>query len=329
MEQVPCSPKRSLWGLDDTNRKILFQLDVDAGISRQQFAKELGITRQSLEYRIRKLVEKGVVKRFYALTDFHALGLWQYNVFTKLQDLNKINEMLEYLVKNERTHWVTRCHGMFDLAYYLHVRDPAEFASIQNEINEKFGTSIQSRNILIIERILFFTKPFSEQSFAVEEFFYGKVKPKKKLGEKDRKILSFLSLDGLANSNEIAKGTGLTPDIVKYRIKKMKKNGLISTIRADIDFEKIGFNLFKVFIRLNSHSPDLFKRMEEYCKTRKHMIQYVRVVGPWDIMLECATENRAQLEHELANLRKEFAASIRDYEVLETYDEQKHSYFTF
>ena len=78
--------------LDGIDSRILFALDIDTDINHKEFAKELGISRQSLEYRIKKLLENKVIKKFYALVDFFALGYWQYKVYIKLQNRDKERE---------------------------------------------------------------------------------------------------------------------------------------------------------------------------------------------------------------------------------------------
>jgi DNA-binding Lrp family transcriptional regulator len=274
------------------------------------------------------MVESGIVKKFYALADFYALGYWQYKVYIKLQNQNQEKEMLDFIADDDHAHWVSRCRGSYDLIYYLHVENPAQFAKTQNEINERFGSSIQKRDVLIAEQVIFFSKPFTDGNCEIADLLYGKVNANK-LDDKNRKILSVLQSKGLAKKHEITKNTLLTQDIVSYRIMKMKESGLIHCIRADIDLEKIGFALYKVLIKLVNHSPKLFKKIEDYSRGKKHIIQYLKVIGPWDVELEYVTKEREQLENELDELREELRDSIKDYEVLETYDERKLNFFPF
>lgn len=323
---------RKIMELDSTDRKIAHQFDTDASISRARFAKKLRITRQALDYRIKKLVEKGVIKKFHIVVNFSALGYWQYKVYSKLKSLRPEDEkkMLDFLTKMDRIMWIAKCRGRFDLAYSVMIKSPAEFAELQNKVYGNFGANIQKRDMLITEHSLVFIKPFIEGEKEKKEFAYGGLTlGRLELDEKDRSILVACAERGLASVYEIAEKTCLGPDTVHYRLKKMKNSGLIAGVKAEIDLKKTGFLLYKIIISLNSYSPDLFKKIEAFSRSRKHIVQYLKLIGPWDIEIEYQVRSADQLQDELALLRNEFASSIRDYEVLEVYDESKFTFFPF
>jgi len=61
--------------LDATDRKILFELQADAGRSLEEIARRIGSTKTPVWNRIRKLRENGVIRGQTVLLDPEALGL--------------------------------------------------------------------------------------------------------------------------------------------------------------------------------------------------------------------------------------------------------------
>jgi len=73
--------------LDLKDRKILYELDLNARQSDSEIAKKVGLTRDSVRYRINKLVENGYINYFMTLLNSMKLGYDWYRTFFKFQNL--------------------------------------------------------------------------------------------------------------------------------------------------------------------------------------------------------------------------------------------------
>ena len=60
--------------LDDVDRKILRELQQDARASFKTVATKIGVSEATIFVRVKKLIEKGVVKGFKAIVDPKAVG---------------------------------------------------------------------------------------------------------------------------------------------------------------------------------------------------------------------------------------------------------------
>jgi DNA-binding Lrp family transcriptional regulator len=60
--------------LDDKDRKILLQLAVDGRKPVVEISNELGMPRATVQERIRKMTERGVIKRFTVIPDYGKIG---------------------------------------------------------------------------------------------------------------------------------------------------------------------------------------------------------------------------------------------------------------
>ncbi len=78
--------------LSAIDRKILYELDKN---SRQPFsvlAKKLRMSRTALEYRVKQLQEKNILKQFVTLVRPNAFGYQYYKIYLQLQNLNSEKE---------------------------------------------------------------------------------------------------------------------------------------------------------------------------------------------------------------------------------------------
>jgi DNA-binding Lrp family transcriptional regulator len=70
------------------------------------------------------------------------------------------------------------------------------------------------------------------------------------LDEKDLEILGQLDLNARQSATAIAKKLGHTPNSVNYRINNFEKNGVINGYTTLIDFFKLGYQSFRVYLKL-------------------------------------------------------------------------------
>ena len=92
--------------IDLLDRKILYELDIDARQPISALSKKVKRKRNVVEYRIKRLQEKGIIKNFVTLLDAGRLGLMVWNVYVEFQNINAEteSEITNYL-KDKKNVW--------------------------------------------------------------------------------------------------------------------------------------------------------------------------------------------------------------------------------
>lgn len=80
----------------------------------------------------------------------------------------------------------------------------------------------------------------------------------------DWQLLRLLQLDGRISISEIASQLGRSRSNVSERIEKLKDNGVLQNISADIDEEKLGFGI-SAFVRIQAGSSKHRKIVNALC----------------------------------------------------------------
>ena len=60
--------------LDLKDRKILYHLDLNSRQSFAQLGKKVGLHKDVVAYRVKKLQEKGIIENFFIIYDYLKLG---------------------------------------------------------------------------------------------------------------------------------------------------------------------------------------------------------------------------------------------------------------
>src|SRR3989344_8645657 len=119
--------------LDLIDRKIILELDVNARATFSEIGKKLGIGKNNVQYRVKKLLEDGVVKKFVTQFSLGTLGLSLGKFYLQLSgfEKGKEDEMYLYLINDKRISWVAKCEGRWDLMIGCHVESLSQLNSIK------------------------------------------------------------------------------------------------------------------------------------------------------------------------------------------------------
>jgi Lrp/AsnC family transcriptional regulator, regulator for asnA, asnC and gidA len=122
--------------IDDLDLKILSELSKDASISVPKLSKIVNINASVVYSRIKRLIKRGLIKKFTVIINDEALGLnvkalTGINMDSKLRD-NVLNE----LFKVPEVREVSEVTGRFDVLVTMNARSLDEMHQL---ISEKVG----------------------------------------------------------------------------------------------------------------------------------------------------------------------------------------------
>lgn len=113
-----------------------------------------------------------------------------------------------------------------------------------------------------------------------------------KADEIDQKILNLLSQNAKLSSQQLAEKVGASSASVWRRVKAMEEAGIIGGYEAQIDYEKLGFELTAFAqVTLNRHSKDNVGLFEEAVNHMPEILACHSVTGQSDYILQILVKN--------------------------------------
>ena len=73
--------------IDLKDRKILYYLDFDSRQSYRSLGKKVGLSKDIVTSRVKKLQEKGIIKGFFAIVDYPKIGFSIYRFYFSFQNV--------------------------------------------------------------------------------------------------------------------------------------------------------------------------------------------------------------------------------------------------
>ncbi|MBI4451829.1 Lrp/AsnC family transcriptional regulator [Candidatus Woesearchaeota archaeon] len=295
----------------------MYELDINARQPLTQLSKKVRASPATIEYRLKRMEKYGFIKNYLTFLDAGKLGLMIWNVYLELQNTTEKeeNEIVTYLCNLQKTWWVAKCSGRWNLIYSLCVKDVKEFYKIVNDVQSKYSKYILNQTLAahveveIISRGYFLKKPGTGITW------YKNVE-QPKLDDEEIKILKSIALNARLSSIEIAKKTNLTQRIVSYRLKSLIQKGIINRFRLLLDISKIGLSYYKVIIYVKDYTDQKNLRLKQYCINEGNIFHYEQKMGPWMLELELDSENYESADKQLKQMKEQFPDFVRSYELL-------------
>lgn len=132
--------------IDDKDRKIIAQLQLNARQTITEIAKKTKLPRDVVKYRIKILEQSGVIRNYHALINTSLLGfnLYAYVGFSLLNiEPEEEKEFVSYLTSQKNITYVSKTASKYDFIIGICARDYIEFNEILTNIRKRFGKIIK------------------------------------------------------------------------------------------------------------------------------------------------------------------------------------------
>ena len=318
--------------LDLKDRKILYELDLNARQSDSQIARKVGLSRDSVRYRIKKLEENGYINYFMTLLNSMKLGFDWYRTFFKFQGLTiEIEEeIINYLKK--RVSWITKVEGKWDLNTGIFVKNVYEYRDLINEFLVKYSTYIERYEVSIVTRMWNYNREYlvGKKQKTMSGLLMGFNSDEKyelqSIDEIDYQILQLILKNARMKTIDIARKINSTEMVVRYRLKKLEKNKVIIGYRSFLNIRKLGYIYFKLHLKLQNLNKDKNKKLLEYIHLHPKTVYMTELVGGADLETEFQVKSNEEFYECINELRTLFSDIIKDYEFMQYTKEYKFTY---
>lgn len=315
--------------LDLTDRKIILELDTNARKSFNEIGKRLGIGKNNVQYRVKRLVEDRVIKKFVTQFSLGTLGLFLGKFYLQLSgfEKKKEEEMYNYLLNDKRISWIAKCEGRWDLMIGCYVKSLNQLNSIKQDFFKKYEKYITSYDVVFLvegytsQRTYLLNKKGIPQKI---EMFIGAKNVE--LDEKDKKIVKIIANNARFNYLDIGKTLNLNIKTIQKRVKELEKKGVIQGYVTFLDTKKIGYSFFKLCIYLQNYEAKLHYFLR-YCMELPNIVHVIESLGPWEIELEIETESLEDFYSITHKIRNQFPGIIKKTESVIISDEMKLDFF--
>jgi len=302
---------------DQLDRKILYHWDLDAKQTTSEIAKKVGSNKNTVNFRMKRLIENGTVTSFNTEVDTAKLGYYAIKTFLQLQNITKDTEkeIVNYLKSVPKVGWIVGCSGSWDMIFLYWSKSPDEYYEALSDFMKRFGKYILRKEVIQnIDWVYCGRKWLLDEPVKATVYKYGGKAGNVVLDSIDKDILKILNKDSRIKITEVADKLKIHPQTVFNRIKKLEKDKVIVRYSANINYNKFGYIFCKTLVHTNNVSKDKIKEIYDYCQEQPNVFAITTTLGPWDIEFEIEVKRYEDMVELMDKVKIKFADSIRSYE---------------
>ena len=307
---------KDLVKLDLKDRKILAELDRNARQSNSEIAKKVGLNKNTVNYKIKRMTEEGVIEGYYSVIDSSRLGYFSTRVYLKFFRSSKKDEkeMIDWLIKNESVGVVGKIETSYDLVFMVWVKDIYQFREFWKEFKSKFRKHFWKEKVHIFSIVLHFKRNYllnsKKENFDKVEIIGGG--RNEKFDKLDVKVLNILAKNARIPLIEISDKLKTPVRTIAFRIKELERKQIIQGYRVNINLEKIGYEYYKLNYILDDCSKN--QELESFCKGNDKIIFIDETLGELDFEIDVEVKDKKELIDLIEKIKEKFP--VRDLEIL-------------
>lgn len=301
---------------DLKDRKILYQLDLNCRQSNTQIGHKVGLSKEVVNYRIKRMQDQGIISYFWTAINSLKLGYYAFRIYINFLDVSPEtkNEIIQYFKKYKNIWTLQIAKGPVDLGAVLWTNDLYNFNQFWNRTLDKYGNFFENYSVSILTQVSCLKKTYliSDGYGKTDRDFYkiNCVGEPIKIDEMDFQLLNEIATNARIPLVQLAEKLNTTSQTINYKIKNMIKNGLILAFRVCIDYSKIGLQSCIIDIYLKDHTKG--KQIEEYIKGNPYVENIMDITIGWcDLNFKLMVKNIDSLTKLIEEIDDRYPGVIR------------------
>jgi len=300
--------------IDLKDRKILYELDLDCRQSNSQIGKNVGLGRDVVAYRIKRLEDEGIIRRYYTEIDTFRLGYNVFRIYINFQyitsDIKK--EIIQYFVNYKYSWVVATIKSEIDLDVVIWVKNIYDFYRFWGDTLDKYEVYFEKYSISIYIEAAVYKKSYLLPEIKKNDRTFFNIKCSNELvqiDETDYHLLNELAVNARAPLVDLSDKFNCSSQSINYRIKNLVKSGVIKAFRINVNLSKLDLHGYKVDIYLKDHK--LKKPIFNYLREKPYLEFINFAIGWADLEPEFVVKNFDELLKILDEINTNFSGAIK------------------
>jgi len=307
--------------LDYLDKKILYELDINSRASASRIARNVKVPKETINYRIKRLINDGWVDRLYTIFNATKFGYSYYKIFLKFHKLTAENEnkIIEYITNNPTCINLRISEGKYDMSFSTIQKNISELQVFIQRFFNNFGTYVLEKEIHTMSKTYKLNQKFLYEGKAFNKTFNHIDFGNYSLDEIDLGIMKLISTNARVKLTDIANDLHIDSRLIKYRIKKLEKESVIVIYATALNLAQLNREFIQIDIALKN--PAIIPVIVDFFDKTNTCIFAYELLGKYDLSVEIYVKNDEMLRSILEKFKLQFLDNYVYYDVSHVYRE--------
>jgi len=298
------------------DRRIIRELNRNSRQSFSEIGKKVGLPKNVVNYRVKKLIDNGVITLFCTTLNRSKMGYMYCRLFLKFQHFSEQteNELISHISRLKNIYWVASLDGSFDFCIIFLAKTMKHVDEIYESIIYRFDENITDRELSMAPRLYYLPYNYLYEKM---EYKHGEIRPEDEvihLDKKDYELINLIKENSRMPMVELMEKIGMSPQMIRNRIKNLVKKNIITGFNIRIDHTKFKLHHFHTFLKLTNMEMETEKEFISFLCSKRPITHIVKGLGRWDLEFESVFLSHFELHDFLKDLKNRFPKNISKYD---------------
>lgn len=312
------------------DKRILGELFKNARTPFSVIAKRVRLSKESVNYRVKRLIESGLLVGFNTVLDVKKLGWEMFFVYIRLRNIDVEQEkvIFGFLGSHPNVAQLFKCVGSYDVILKVFVRHAADVDVLMKDIEARFKENFDQYDIdcIVDEAAVPFAFLYDTGKGGNVQQSPVKASSAVPVNALELKMLKALAKNARASLPDVASAAGVSRDLAKYHLKKLERTGVILKYRPDTLPKLLGYNWHFLILKTGKLDDRTSKALETFLVNHPNVTYFYRTVRNSDVQVELRAKTTAKLNEVLMELRSILKSVLKRVDALTILHEQKYTY---
>ncbi|MCA9495467.1 MAG: Lrp/AsnC family transcriptional regulator [Nanoarchaeota archaeon] len=292
--------------LDNKDIKILGEIINNARIPNNQLSKKINISREIIDYHIKKLEKNKIILGYQARINLTQFSSMAYHMLIKLKNYNEKQEkkLIEELKELKYTHFIGKISGNYDLILGFTIKELNDLKNYLDSLYENHSEIIEKHELFtILKEIKDNFAPIIDKNNNLDITSMIEKTHNYNLDIIDKTIIKELTKNAKINAVELSQKLNITSAAIAYRIKQLEKNNIILGYRTIIDLDKFDKQFYYVFFNIENPNKYNNIKIKNELKSNTNIIFSSSLAGNYSYLCLFTAKDNHKFNEKLRNFQ--------------------------
>src|SRR3989338_1483202 len=132
----------------------------------------------------------------------------------------------------------------------------------------------------------------------------------------DKKIIFALDFNARMPLSQLAKETGISKQVAKYRVENLVKRNIIMGFYTDINASKIGLEIYMVYFKFHHLTPEIEEKFVKHMTAQDSIGVNISVNGKWDYTIDLWAESIMHFKRLYQKIMKDYEKYVKSKQIV-------------
>ena len=310
--------------LKEIDKKILTRIFQNRNPPVSKIARELKLSRDKVDYRIKKYISEGLIRKFFTFFDYSSFG-YNYLValFLKFEKTSHVEKFTSKLKNHKNVISYGKCLSKYDLYMNAVFRNEDELSKFISELFSSEETTLSDYLVL---------KPYFQEFYSMKfidsketdrtVFAISKINSEKEFDDKDIKIMKMLNENAWEPIVNIANKLGSSSENIIYRIKRLEKEEVILGTRIQFNLSNMGYFATLFLVDIPNLSETNKTKLKKFVKEHPGVNLFILSFSRPNCAIQIFHKSEEEMRKTINKLKEVFKTENLSIEVLPLEEEK-------